>query len=529
MADRAAIAAAGVFVVHEAPAGNVVALRGVDLTVASGEILTITGPSGSGKSTLLECLSALRRPTAGRLLAFGTRLHDAPDRELARFRAEAIGIVAQHYFRALSPDLPVRDLVALKPALLGWSPRARRARAAELLERVGLADRADARRQELSGGEQQRIAVCAAIAARPRLLLADEPTGELDAATGQGLLALIAELVRAGGATAVLVTHDPAANRIADRTLALRDGRIVSERTPPADDEVLVVDPSGLVRLDPAHRQATGITSRARATPTGPELALTSTRSNPRSPPDRPSSRPPRRPPSAPAGTAARVVDLTHAYRTNGHALYALKGLTHAFHAGRFHIVSGPSGSGKTTLLQLLAGLDHPTSGSIFIGTDNLDGLDRTQLAALRRRRLALVAQSPPLVEFLTARENAELAQRIRGHDPARARRDAELALAAVDLDDAADQRADSLSGGQRARLALARALAGQPQILLVDEPTANLDQANAANIAELLHRLTRERHLTVLCATHDPLVARQGDDRLDLRPRRHAAGSVVS
>jgi peptide/nickel transport system ATP-binding protein len=525
--DRASIHAAGVFAVYEAPEGNTVALRGVDLTIAPGEIVTITGPSGSGKTTLLDCLGAFRRPTAGSLLAFGIRLHDAPSRELARFRAQTVGIVAQHYFRALSPDLPVRDLVTVKPAMLGWSRAARSARATELLERVGLADRADARRHELSGGEQQRIAICAALAAHPRLLLADEPTGELDADTGQSILTLIAELARDQDATAILATHDPAANQIADRTVALRDGRIVAERTPPDADERLVVDPSGLLRLDPSHRQAAGITTRAHAHTTTDGLFLTGDGDHRGPNAQQPDDVAPA-PPAQSSDVVAQIGDVEHVYHSDGHAIQALGPLTHSFPAGRLHIVSGPSGSGKTTLLQLLAGLERPTRGRILIGDQDLNQLDRTQLAHLRRRELALVAQSPPLTEFLTARENAELPQRIRGHPAERAHRDADDALAAVGLHDTANQRADTLSGGQRARLALARALASHPRVLLIDEPTASLDQANAANIAQLMRRLTAERQMTIICATHDPIVAHHGDDHLDLRPRRdqHVARS---
>jgi ABC-type lipoprotein export system ATPase subunit len=391
-------------------------------------------------------------------------------------------------------------------------------RARELLDRVGLLDRARARRHELSGGQQQRIALCAALAARPRLLLADEPTGELDAHTGDFVLALIAELARAEHATAILATHDPAANRIADRTLALRDGRVVAERKPPDGDELLVVDPSGLLRLDPTQRQQAAITTRARAHAADDTLVLSGQDPRPhdsRTPPGHAAQATVR--PKPLRSVAARVVDLTHVYHSDGHTVHALGPLNHSFAAGRLHIISGPSGSGKTTLLQLLAGLEAPTSGHIVLGDDDLTRLDRTELAALRRQRLGLVAQASPLIEFLTARENAELPPRIRGHTPRDARSDAERALAAVDLQAAADQRADTLSGGQRARLALARALTGQPQLLLVDEPTASLDQANAGNVAQLLHQLTLERELTILCATHDPIVARQGHEQLEL------------
>src|SRR5437763_16051108 len=176
--------------------GEVTALRGVDFEIVEHEVVAVVGPSGSGKTTLLRCLAGLDRPTTGSLRSFGVDLHDATRRALADYRARAVGIVQQHYTRALSPDLRVQDVVGLTPALLGWPAAARRARVQTLLERVGLADRASARRTELSGGEQQRVAVCAALAARPRLLLADEPTGELDASTSAALIALVRALAR---------------------------------------------------------------------------------------------------------------------------------------------------------------------------------------------------------------------------------------------------------------------------------------------------------------------------------------------
>jgi len=243
----------------------------------------------------------------------------------------------------------------------------------------------------------------------------------------------------------------------------------------------------------------------------------------------RPGRAPAATPTRVPSNTiAAQLIAAEHLYRFDGHTIPALGPLTHTFPAGRrLHIVSGPSGSGKTTLLQLLAGLERPTHGRVLIGDCDLNRLDRTQLAQLRRRELALVAQAPPLIEFLTARENAALAALIRGHTTADAGRDADAALAAVGLRAAADERADTPSGGQRARLALARALASHPRVLLIDEPTASLDQANAASVGALLARLCNDNELTIVCATHDPIVAGHGDHQLDLPAERRAIARV--
>ena len=199
MAD--AVEAVALIRIHPSNGGAVAALRGLDLRVETGEIAAILGPSGSGKSTLLRLIAGLDRPTAGRLTALGRELGLATDRELARYRRDGVGMVEQHYRRALSPYLRAADAIALPLALRGASPAAQRRRADELLERVGLAGRGAAFRTELSGGEQQRLAFAVAMAARPALLLADEPTGELDAATAATVLEMARDLVRAEGAT----------------------------------------------------------------------------------------------------------------------------------------------------------------------------------------------------------------------------------------------------------------------------------------------------------------------------------------
>ena len=163
--SNAAVELKDVFRVHSTPEGDAAALQGLSLSVADGEVLTVLGPSGSGKTTLLRVLAGLDRPSAGSVRVFGAEIAKLPDRRLAAYRTSTLGYADQHYSRALPAELPAREIVALQLGLRGEPRRRQTARADELLERVGLADRRGSRPPELSGGEQQRVALCAALAA----------------------------------------------------------------------------------------------------------------------------------------------------------------------------------------------------------------------------------------------------------------------------------------------------------------------------------------------------------------------------
>ncbi len=200
------------------------ALAGVDLTVAAGSHLAIIGPSGSGKSTLLNILGLLDRPTSGTYHLDGEDVSNLADAERTRLRREAIGFVFQFFH--LVPRLTAADNVALPMVFAGVPRGARRRRAAAALEQMGLAGRAAHRPDQLSGGERQRVAIARATVMGPRLLLADEPTGNLDSASGRQVLDLLESMNREG-LTLVVITHDPEIAARADRHITLRDGRIV--------------------------------------------------------------------------------------------------------------------------------------------------------------------------------------------------------------------------------------------------------------------------------------------------------------
>jgi putative ABC transport system ATP-binding protein len=214
------------------------ALRGVDLEVEPGEFVALVGPSGSGKSTLLHLIGGLVRPTGGEVWVNGLELGRSSDQELVAYRRDTLGFIFQSF--NLLPIKAAWENVAV-PLMLAGAPLAqRKARAMELLTQLGLGKRGDHRPSELSGGEQQRVAIARALANRPRLLLADEPTGNLDSRTGGEIMALLQRLVREEGLTLLLVTHDMGVAGYADRIVHLRDGQIErTERTPRAEPSVV--------------------------------------------------------------------------------------------------------------------------------------------------------------------------------------------------------------------------------------------------------------------------------------------------
>jgi putative ABC transport system ATP-binding protein len=236
---------------------EVQALQGMDIIVSEGEMLGIVGASGSGKSTLLNVLGGLDRPTGGRALVRNQDLGQLSPTALDQYRRKTVGFVWQQATRNLIAYLTALENIELPLTLSGQVGKSTRERALELLDLMGLRERKDHRLDELSGGEQQRVAVAIALANRPRLLLADEPTGELDTATAQTLYDLLRRLNKQLGLTMVIVSHDPGIARHVDRVVAVRDGKLASEtlRIQKVDSdehhlvELAVVDAAGRLQI----------------------------------------------------------------------------------------------------------------------------------------------------------------------------------------------------------------------------------------------------------------------------------------
>jgi ABC-type lipoprotein export system ATPase subunit len=226
--DAFVVRALGLTRVYQVGGRPVSALRGVDLAVRRGTLTALVGRSGSGKTTLLNLIGGLDRPTSGEVFVDGQRLSHLSDRALADFRRHRLGFVFQSF--ALLPTYSAYENVELPLRMIGVGRKERVRRARFWLEVVGLADWANHRPYELSGGQQQRLAIARALVNRPRLVLADEPTGELDTATGRQILALFKEIVEREGVTILIATHDPKVREVATVIYELRDGQIVADQ-----------------------------------------------------------------------------------------------------------------------------------------------------------------------------------------------------------------------------------------------------------------------------------------------------------
>ena len=473
VADTPAVRVTDVFVLHRGAGEPVMALRGVDLRVEPGERLLVEGPNGSGKSTLLRTLTGDQQVSAGRVVIGGVDITDLPARTRDRWRAGAIGYVDQHAGRALLPELTVLDNVALQLRVSGRSLTSARAQARTTLEAVGLQGFALRRIQSLSGGEAQRVAICAAVAHRPALLLADEPTGELDEDAARAVIDLIGT-VADRGSSVLLVTHDPRSRRFSARRIVVRDGRIAEDH----QDAVALhpLDSRGWRHVPPSDTRIE-VSAADRGAPAvgGPLVVLD-------------------------------AVSTTFPGRA------PLPALSLTIARGRWWAVTGPSGSGKTTLLHQICGLADPTSGSVSVDGTDWSGLDRRQRADHRRVACAVSTQRTLLVESLTATENLIQECAIRGVSPSGvARLLADISLAAV-----ADREAAVLSGGERQRLALARALVSEAPVLVLDEPTSQQDELSARRIAALLRTAVRAGR-SVISSSHDPLLLAAADEVLDI------------
>lgn len=453
-------------------------LKNVSLEVRQGEFLGITGKSGAGKTTLLNMISGVSAVTSGQILfhwmgatppAPSIPLQTLDEDQLARWRGENLGIIYQSF--ELMPTLSLVENVMLPPDFLGaYQPLTTKKRALELLDLVEIANHADKIPAHISGGQKQRVAIARALVNDPHLILADEPTGNLDSVTAETILQIFEKLV-AQGKTIVMVTHDESFVPRFTRHLQIVDG-VVSE-------------PTGAVK----------------AAPRGHAQILSA---------DRPKNRGSETP-------AIVLRQVEKVYENAAGKFRALKDINLQLNSGQFISVVGKSGCGKSTLLNMVTGIDHPTAGEVLINGEQIYRMTESERALWRGKNLGVVFQFFQLLPTLTLLENTMLPMDFCNLYPFHERpgRALEL-LKMVGLEAQAQKLPTAVSSGQQQSAAIARALATDPAIILADEPTGNLDSRSAENVLQLFERLAQQGK-TILIVTHDPSITLRTDQTIIL------------
>ena len=533
---------------------EVVALQGLNLELAQGEMMALIGPSGVGKSTLLNVIGGLDTPSAGGVWVAGWNLLRMNDRERVKYKRQVVGFVWQQPSRNLLPYLSARENVELPMQHNGVEADVRKKRAMELLDAVGLADRADFRPDRLSGGEQQRAALAVALANNPPLLLGDELTGQVDSESAMEVFDALRAINQAYGTTVIVVTHDPLVASRVDRVVAIRDGRTCTEirRRQNQEDgsvheeEWVILDQVGRLQLPRAYVNTLEMRERVRLHLEPDHISVWPRKGDERRAMDDPSTGSGQAGQQSPVahlwsaasgqpfdrsvlsvakvlriGVSITTGNLTRTFELAGEEIHALREVNLTIPAGSLAVIKGPSGSGKTTLLNLVAGLDEPTAGAVRFGEQLLAEMSPQEKIDLVREQIGFVFQTFGLLPFLSVKENVQVPLRLLSTSRQERRVLVGEVLEMVGLADRARHRTYELSGGEQQRVAIARALVKRPTLILADEPTGQLDTLTGASIIALLKKIVTQTGVTVVVASHDPNVHEAADWIFELKDGR--------
>jgi peptide/nickel transport system ATP-binding protein len=513
---------------------EVVALQGLDLELAQGEMMALVGPSGAGKSTLLNVIGGLDTPSAGTVWVAGWDLLRMKNRDRTTYKREIVGFVWQQPSRNLLPYLSAQENVELPMQLNNVKASRRRKRALELLDAVGLVDRAHHRPDSLSGGEQQRVALAVALSNNPPLLLADELTGQVDSAAAARVFDALVNINQAYDTTIIVVTHDPLVASRMTRVVAIRDGRTSTEIRRRRDEhdgslseeEWVILDQVGRMQIPRAYIDTLEMRERVRLrlepdhisvwpqsdAASAPELGDASSSKTAQLAVQRTDQ---------PRGVSVATIDLSRTFELGVEKIHALENVSVNIPVGKLAVVKGPSGSGKTTLLNLIAGLDEPTGGDVRVGEQSLSAMSAQEKIDLRRRQVGFVFQTFGLLPFLSVEENLQVPLRLLYTSSQERRASIDQMLDMIGLADRAKHRIYELSGGEQQRVAIARALVKRPALILADEPTGQLDTLTGASIIALLKEIVNRTGVTVVVASHDPNVHEAADLIFELKDGR--------
>lgn len=509
---------------------EVVALQGLDLSVLEGDILALVGPSGAGKSTLLNVIGGLDVPSAGKVEVHGYDLLAMNSGQRVRYKRDVVGFVWQQPSRNLLPYLTAEENVELPMLLLGTSGKERKRRALELLEIVGLADRARFRPDQLSGGQQQRVAIAVALANNPPLLLGDEMTGQIDTQAASEVFEILRTVNEIFNTTIILVTHDPLVSGLVDRVVAIHDGRTSTEIRRRRDEisgqldeeEWVILDQAGRLQLPKVYVESLAMSERVKVKLEDDHVSVWPQHKvkefiklgTPQIEHFQPRY-------SHPVNSNGYFLKINHISRTftmGSENIRALRDVSFQIPAGKFAWIRGRSGSGKTSLLNLIASLDDPTNGEITFGDRSVVNMSEREKIQYRRNEVSFIFQTFGLLPYLTVEENIEIPLRLL-KTPRKDRQERVLeVLSLVALDHRRKHRTYELSGGEQQRVAIARALVNQPSILLADEPTGQLDSNTGETIIRLLHEISEQFGVTIIVASHDPTLAEYADMVVELK-----------
>ena len=478
--------------------GPFIALDGITLDVCAGEFLGITGKSGAGKTTLLNMISGVSELTSGEVLFRAQdetgviSIHGMDEDALAVWRGSNVGIVYQSF--ELMPTLNLVENVMLPQDFAGvYHPVISKARALELLELVDIVEHAYKIPAHISGGQKQRVAIARALVNDPPLIIADEPTGNLDTATAEMIFQIFEKLV-SQGKTIIMVTHDESLSDRFSRRLKIVDGKLGNNSTNNASGKIKKTNPPRVKIFSGAN--PFGEIINGNGNKNGKPRAA-----------------------SASAGNQPAILlqNVVKTYENAAGKFAALKGVDLQFEYGQFVSIVGKSGCGKSTLLNMITGIDHPSSGKVLVGGDDIYAMTESQRALWRGQNMGVVFQFFQLLPTLTLLENVMLPMDYCkvysfGERPDRAM---EL-LKMVGLEEQAHKLPGNVSSGQQQSAAIARALATDPPIILADEPTGNLDSRSADVILNLFEKLARDGK-TILIVTHDPSLTKRTDQTIIL------------